>query len=155
LAILERVSPDSADHAQALAGIAAAARAKGQFGEASRLYGNALDDLDRQTTRLGGGSESRAGFRARHERYYREYIDVLLAQNKPDAAFHVQERSRARTLLETLAAAHVDTSKGADPDLLKKEQALQTEIKGKSERRIRLLSAKHTELEVNSIEQEI
>jgi CHAT domain-containing protein len=52
---------------------------------------------------LGGTQETLSGFGAQYANFYREYIDLLVGQNQPAAAFHVLERSRARTLLAMLA----------------------------------------------------
>lgn len=155
LAILEKAAPDTTDHAETLAALAAISRSRGQLDEALTLYTRALEALDSQTARLGGRGEVRAGFRAKYENYYREYSDLLIARSKPETAFEILERSRSRTLLEILAAAHVDVRKDADPILLEKEHSLQTDIKGKSGRRVRLLSEKHTDQQIKAIEQEI
>ncbi len=155
LAIWERLAPGSADHADALAGLGSVLRQRSQFDAAAQYYAQALDALEGQTARLGGAADVRAGFRAKHENYYHEYIDLLVSQNKPELAFTVLERSRARMLLETLATAHLDIRKGADPKLVAKERSLQAEIKAKSERRVRLLSDKHTDEQIKAIENEI
>jgi len=51
----------------------------------------------------------------------------------------VLERSRARALLETLADGHVDLRRGADPQLVARERALQKTLADQSNRRVRLL----------------
>jgi CHAT domain-containing protein len=155
LAILEKLSPGSTGHAEVLAALAAIARGKGDLEESVKLYEQALDALDRQTARLGGSNEVRAGFRAKHEKYYRDYLDLLLTRAQPERAFAVLERSRARILLETLATAHVDIRKGADPTLLQRQHSLQAELKAKSEHRTRLLSDKHGNEQEQAVEKEI
>src|SRR5207245_434022 len=95
------------------------------------------------------------GFRAKHANYYRDYVDLLLAQGRSEQAFEVLERSRARTLLEMLAEGHIDIHEGADAGLRQQERDLQAEIAAKSNRRLRLLGEKHTEDQVAAIDQEI
>jgi hypothetical protein len=70
-------------------------------------------------------------------------------------AFEVLERSRARTLLETLTTAHVDIRKGVDSELARKERSLKADIKAKSERRVRLLAEKQSEEQIKAVEKEI
>ena len=153
--MLAKLSPEGTDYAESLAGLADVARLEGDLGAAAPYYEDALKALEGQTVRLGGSSELRASFRARHENVYREYIEVLLGLNKPELAFQALERSRARTLLETLAAAHVDVRKGVDPELISRERSLQASLKAKSQRRIHLLNNKHTEEELKAVEAEI
>ncbi|MFP5284757.1 MAG: CHAT domain-containing protein, partial [Thermoanaerobaculia bacterium] len=53
--------------------------------------------------RLGGSRDAQAAFRARHEDIYREAIDSELERGNAAAAFHLVERSRARSFLALLA----------------------------------------------------
>ncbi|MBZ5526097.1 MAG: CHAT domain-containing protein, partial [Acidobacteriia bacterium] len=154
IAIREQLVPGSTEHAESLASLAMLLRKKGRPDEASKLFAQAIDALEGQTARLGGADEVRAGFRARHARYYKDYIELLMQQGQPEVAFHVLERSRARTLLETLAAGHVDVRQGVDASLLAQEQLLRAEIADKSSRRIAALSRKRAE-QVAALEPEI
>jgi CHAT domain-containing protein len=155
LDIFEKAAPDSEDHAESLAALGNVSRMNGRGEIAAQYYQRSLAALEGQTARLGGTSDVRAGFRAKHESYYHEYVDLLVAQNQPELAFDVLERSRARTLLETLAAAHVDVRQGADPKLVAKERSLQADMKAKFERRINLLSDKHRDEQLKAVEKEI
>jgi CHAT domain-containing protein/tetratricopeptide (TPR) repeat protein len=155
LAIEEKERPGSAAHAGTLAEMAALMRQKHQLEEASRFYDRALNALESQTARLGGSEQVRAGFRANYAEYYTAYIDLLVSQKQPEQAFQVLERLRARTLLETLAAAQVDIRKGVDPSLLDQERALKRLFSAKSQQRVRLLSDKHTEEQLAALDKEI
>jgi CHAT domain-containing protein/Tfp pilus assembly protein PilF len=152
---LAKLEPGGAFYAESLAGLAGVYRLEGNLQGAREYYEQALNALESQTTRLGGSNELRASFRAKHEKIYREHVDLLLRLNQPEIAFAVLERSRARTLLETLAAGHTDIHKGADPELLDKERSLQATLKAKSERRSRLLSGQQDEEELKAVEKEI
>jgi CHAT domain-containing protein/Tfp pilus assembly protein PilF len=152
--ILVKVAPSGAHYAETLADLAHASRLEGNLEAARNHYEEALKALENQTARLGGSSEVRASFRAKHEKIYREYADVLLSLNHPELAFETVERSRARTLLEILAAAQADIRRGADPELIVKERSLQATLKAKSERRAHLLSDPHNE-ELKAVEKEI
>jgi CHAT domain-containing protein/Tfp pilus assembly protein PilF len=152
LAIQDKTAPGTRIQPQSLAGIARNMRRKGDLDGAASYFKNALSVIESQTARLGGSPETRAGFRATNEDLYREYFDLLLTQHKPEIAFEILERSRARTLLEMLATAKVDIRKGVDSELLERERSLQADIRAKSERRIRLLNEKQAD-ELKAAEQ--
>ncbi len=156
LAIWEKVAPGSMYQADTLGELAKIAVRKKQPEDALSLYAQALVALEGQVFRLGGGSDVRSDFRARHASYYHSYAELLISQNKPELAFEVLERSRARTLLETLASGHVDIRRGVSPALLDKQRSLRADITAKSDIRIRLLSEKqHSEEQVNALAREI
>jgi CHAT domain-containing protein/Tfp pilus assembly protein PilF len=155
LGIREKIAPESTEHAETLAALAGIMLRKGQLDAAAPLFEQALDTLDRQTEHLGGSEEARSAFRAKFVGYYQNYIDLLVRQKHPELAFHVLERSRARTLLEMLASAHIDVHKGIAPGLLDQERLLAAEIAAKTSRRIRLLSDKHSEQQLAAVNQEI
>jgi len=153
--ILQAMAPASTGHAEALMGLAETKRHEQQLDASAQLFEQALNALEGQTAQLGGANEVRAGFRGSFDNYYKNYIDLLIAQGKPERAFHVLEQSRAYALLETLAAGHVDIRKGVDAELVEQEHSLQGLLRAKYDRRIRLLSDKHTEEQVAVVDKEI
>lgn len=153
--VLEKLAPASTLQAESLGGLAQVLQKQGQWEAADQYYEQALNALEGQAARLGGREDIKAGFRARHESYYRNYIGLLVSQNKAELALAVLERSRARTLLETLATAHVDIHKGASADQITKERSLAADIRAKSARRIYLLSEKRGNDEIQALEREI
>jgi CHAT domain-containing protein/Tfp pilus assembly protein PilF len=155
LAIWEELSPGTSDQADALAGLASIHERRGQSDQAAELYEKALEALESQTARLGGSGEVRAGFRAKYGKYYQNYGSLLIHQGKADVAFQVLERSRARTLLETLVSSHLDIRRGVDPVLLERERSLRADRVAKSNRRIRLLGEKRSGEQINAVEKEI
>jgi CHAT domain-containing protein/Tfp pilus assembly protein PilF len=155
LDIEQKLTPNGTDYAESLATLAGILREKKNAEEAAKLYREAIDVLDRQMTRLGGSSEVRAGFRAKHADYYASYADLLVDQKKPELAFDVLERSRARTLLEMLAAARVDVRQGSDPSLLEKERLLQATLDAKTNRKISLLEGQRPTEQIAKVDQEI
>ncbi len=155
LAIREDLVPGSEDHAATLAGLASVLQKTGQLTAARGFYEQSLTALENQTARLGGSEDTRSDFRARHSSNYKNYVDLLLAQNHPDLALQALERSRGRMLLEMMAAAHVDVSKGIDPSLMERQHRLQADIAAKSDRRIRILNGEHKDAQVAAIRQEI
>src|SRR5258708_2566266 len=150
LAIHEKLASDNVDRAEILAALARIMRWK-QPQAATHLYEQAVTLLENQMGRLGGAQEVRIKFRAKHAAWYKEYADLLLAQNEPELAFYVMERSHARGLLETLAAAHVDIRKGADPALLQQERSLEQSILAKYKRRMGLLNDEHNQEQASAV----
>ena len=155
LPIWQKLAPERKEYAEALAAFAGLMQEQQQFDAASLLFERALNVLESQTIHLGGSDEVRSNFRAKYLGYYQAYIDLLIQQKRPELAFQVLERSRARTLLEMLAAAHVDVRKESDPALLARERSLEADITEKSNSRIRLQSGKHTEEQIAAINREI
>jgi CHAT domain-containing protein/Tfp pilus assembly protein PilF len=155
LEIGKKNAPESPAYAESVAGLAGVLRDQQQPEQAAGLYAQAIDLFENQLARFGGSSDARAGFRAKHAGYYSAYADLLLTQKQPELAFQVLERSRARTLLETLTEAHVDIRQGADPSLLEREQTLQRTLAAKSNRKINLLEGKHTAEQVAAVSKEI
>ena len=103
LTIIEKLSPGSSSDADTLAALGRLNRRRGKLDTAAELFSQALRAVEHQTSRLGGTASERTRFRSNHVSYYKDYLDVLLAQNKTALAFQVLERSRARSFLELLA----------------------------------------------------
>src|SRR5579859_1062614 len=155
LAILEKNAPQSSMHAELLFALAGIMRRKQQPEAAAQFYEQSLKSLESQTARLGGGEEIRSGFRAKYVAYYKDYIDLLLEQKRPETAFQVLERLRARSLLEMLTAVHADILKGVDPALVNKERSLQESINAKSSRRIQLSGNPQAKEQMVALDKEI
>lgn len=139
LAIREKVAPDTTVHADCLAALASVTKKKGDLAAAGQLFEKALNVLEAQIARVGGTAETRSGYRARHLQYYQDYVDLLMLNHKPELAFQVVERSRARSLLEMLSEAHADVHAGVDPGLLKQERFLKERITAQSNWKIQML----------------
>jgi CHAT domain-containing protein len=155
LDIVTKVNPGSINHVETLAALANNLRLKNRPGDAGPLYHDALNTLDDLTRRRGGSDDARATFRAHNQKYYQEYADLLIGEDKPETAFNVLERSRARTLLETLAAAHVDIHKRIDPALVERERILASDIRDLEEARIRALNEQPGNDQIKTIEKGI
>jgi CHAT domain-containing protein/Tfp pilus assembly protein PilF len=155
LKIREKLSRASAAYAETLIALARVARSKQQWDSAEQRFREGFDALEGQTAQLGGSEGARAGFRARYEDYYKDYVDLLMRRGKPELAFGVLEQSRARSLLEVLSAAHVDIRAGVDSSLLSLEKRLHGEISAKSDRRIQLLNDPHTADKLAAVDKEI
>ena len=155
LAIRQELSPGSLEHAVSLAAVASIFYDQQQFDRAAQFYEQAVRAVESQTMHLGGPEQVRFGFRAHHSHFYKDYVDLLLALKEINQAFEILERSRARGMLERLAAAHVNIRNGVEPSLLQQEQSLQESLRAKSERRISLLSGKYNAEQLTALEKEI
>jgi CHAT domain-containing protein/Tfp pilus assembly protein PilF len=155
LAIQEKLAPKGESHANTLAALAEIAQRQGLIEKAKSFYEQALDALEGQSARFGGSADDQAYFRAKHQNYYREYVNLLVSEKRPALAFHVMERARARGFLEILSTAHVDLRKGADAALLERERSLRADINAKSERRIGLMGEKDSDQALKAVEKEI
>ncbi|MEM8639533.1 MAG: CHAT domain-containing protein [Cyanobacteria bacterium P01_G01_bin.54] len=106
-------------------------------------------------------SKLRQTFFAEQQDYYQFYIDLLmqLHQQNPDAgydqqAFHISERSRARTLIELLTEAQLNFRDSANPDLLQQERALLAQLVAQEQRLSQRLGNTQTLAERDQIRQD-
>jgi CHAT domain-containing protein/Tfp pilus assembly protein PilF len=155
LAIIEATAPKSLNHAETLADLAGVLRRKKGDSAALELYRAALDELEAKTAHLGGIEKDEAQYRASHDRYYREYIDLLVRQHQPELAFETLESLHARTLFELLSRSRIDIRQGVDPTLLGRERSLRQLLNAKSEYRIRLVEDSHTDEHIKELNGEI
>jgi CHAT domain-containing protein/Flp pilus assembly protein TadD len=153
--IRQKLAPESSGYGEVLAGLASIQLRHGKTDEASTLYGKAIAVLEGQMSQLGGGSEARSIFRVKNANYYRDYVALLIEQGNADVALDFLERSRARTLLELLDAAHADIRKGVDSALLDQQRSLRTDINAKRDRRISLLGEKQSDVPLKTVDKEI
>lgn len=153
--IMANVAPGSLDNVETLAALAGTTGRQGQLLMAGQLYQQALSALEGKAAYLGGITKDRSLYRAKHVRYYAEYVDLLLQQGRQEVAFQVLEGSRARTLLEALSQDRIDIHQGADASLLDRERILRQSLNAKSQYRIRLLNGQHTEEQAAATEAEL
>ncbi len=89
----------------------------------------------------------RSSYLARKQSIYDAYTDLLMDMHKLEPgrgyeliALQNSERTRARSLLESLAEARADIRKGADPALLVEENRLRQQLNAKGQEQNRLFS---------------
>ena len=94
--------------------------------------------------------------------YYEAYVDVLMQLHKAhpndrlqELALEVNERARARSLLDILTEARANIREGVSPALLDEEQSLQHLLAAKTERRLRLLGGEHSNAQIVEINEEL
>ena len=103
LELQQRGAPGSTGEAEALYFLATAEHRGGRSRDATRDFCEAVNVLDRQRGRVGDTQEARTSFEASLGEYYYSCLDGLAQQGRPDEAFHILERGRARSFLNLLA----------------------------------------------------
>jgi len=154
LAIIDKTAPGSLNHAETLGDLAGMLYRQKKFDAATTTYQQALAELN-DGNHMSAIAEDRSHYRAYHTVYYKEYVDLLVQQGKIDLAFEAVESSRARTLFELLSQSQIDIHQGADSGLLNRERDLRWLLNAKSQQRIRLLSEKHNDEQVSSLDREM
>lgn len=94
--------------------------------------------------------------------YYDLYLELLMSSHTQDPtagfdrlALEVNERGRARSLLEMLSESRVDIRQGVDQALLERERLLSHRLNDTTQRQVSLLSKKHTKEQSDAVENEI
>jgi CHAT domain-containing protein/tetratricopeptide (TPR) repeat protein len=126
--------------ASALAALAFAERERGNLAAARTLIEESLRIAE--SLRAGVISpESRASYLGSVQGAYQLYTDLLMRQHQAETtkgldalALEVSERQRARSLLDLLAEAGADVSKGVDAALLERERSLARQLNDKAQR---------------------
>ena len=105
--------------------------------------------------------EARQDFFASKQDYYEFYIDLLMELHQQDPskgydarAITINERSRARSLLELLAEADTDIRKGVAPELVIQERSLQQQLDAVEQRRVKLYKSDYNLEQKTAIERE-
>ncbi len=131
-------------------GLAQVERKRGHLKEAQAQMALALDLIESLRTGIAG-QELRASYLASRQDHYNLSVDLLMqlqrnqpAENFAALALETSERSRARSLLETLTEARADIRQGVDATLLERERSLQQQLNAKEQAHMRLLSGKPT-----------
>ena len=102
-AFRERLSPPTIADALTLHRVGRLLHRLGRLDEAEQSLARAVEVLEAQMGRLGGSQEIQAEYRAQHEGIYRDAVEVAVERGRDAEAFHLVERSRARSFLALLA----------------------------------------------------
>jgi CHAT domain-containing protein/tetratricopeptide (TPR) repeat protein len=126
--------------ASVLTGIARAHIEEGKVDEAQTALDSALAMTETLRT-AWVGADMRAFYSSTVRDRYQLQIELLMRQHRDVQAFEASERARARSLLELLTESRADIRQGVDPVLLEQERSLETDLRIKSEQRIRSQNA--------------
>lgn len=135
---LARATVDHQNEAKALYVRALAFQKKGTLDDAIASISGAIDIVETMRGAIVR-SELRTSYLATVRRYFDLFIELLEQRGSTAMAFQVSERSHARTLLEGLAESALKIRKGIDPQLLKRQRAVQSELNAKESYRGQLV----------------
>jgi CHAT domain-containing protein/tetratricopeptide (TPR) repeat protein len=145
----------------ALFNIAQAERELGRLADARAHIEKSIDLIESLRMKMAGPS-LRISYLETVYQNYEFYVDLLMRMHGRDPsaryaalALEVQERARARTLLESLGETRADLRQGVDPRLLAEERRVRQQLNQKAELQTRLLSARHTPEQEAAIEREV
>jgi CHAT domain-containing protein/predicted negative regulator of RcsB-dependent stress response len=140
--------------------LAEAQLARGDLAEAWRQAERALGLVEAWRSRVDG-DELRAFYLATVQDYFGLAADLLMRMHEADPAgghdrraFDVAERSRARTLLESLGSARLQITREVDPALLAREREIEAALNANEFRRVRLLRGAAAPVELRRLEAE-
>lgn len=141
--LLSRKADYPYGEAAALSNVARVERDGGDLAEALKRIEAAAGVVESLRAKVDS-HELRASYFASVRQHYEFYIDLLMelharrpAEGFAAAAFEASERARARSLLETLAAARVGVRRKADPALLERARSLRSELSDRTGRQAR------------------
>src|SRR5262245_50799319 len=130
----------------ALYGSALVERNRGNLKDARVQIEAALDIVESMRVKVSD-SDIRATYLGSTQEYYQFYIDLLMrmqraepSENLAAASLFASERSRARSLLESLIESRAEIREGVDPSLLERERMLQQRLNAKAARLTPLIS---------------
>jgi CHAT domain-containing protein/Tfp pilus assembly protein PilF len=133
-----RAIGDSASEALSLEALSRAESDRGNLPAARQRMEEALR-LTEENRGATNSDQLRASFFATRQESYAFYVDLLMRMGKTEAALQANERSRARSLLDMLAASGTDIREGVDPKLLARERDLSDRLNAKGSRLLPLL----------------
>ena len=133
-----RAIGDRTDEALSLETIARAESDRDHLPAARQSMEEALR-LTEQNRGATNSDQLRASFFATRQDSYAFYVDLLMRMGDTEAALQANERSRARSLLDMLAASGTDIREGVDPKLLARERDLSDRLNAKGSRLLPLL----------------
>jgi CHAT domain-containing protein/tetratricopeptide (TPR) repeat protein len=158
---LYRSISNPAGEASTLYALAKAQAQIGRVSDARRDIERALNIIENLRSTVIS-RELRTSYFASVRKMYEFQIDLLMGLHRAEpaggfdvAAFTASERARARSLLEVLTEARADIRQGIAPQLLQRERSLQELLGSKINRRMRLLSGKHSPQQIEAITREV
>jgi CHAT domain-containing protein/Flp pilus assembly protein TadD len=113
LAIAKNID-DLEGEGTALNNLGVALQKSGNLTQAEKILRTGIEVWESLRRRLGDNDTDKVSIFEQQARTYRVLQQVLIAQNKPDAALEIAERGRARAFLELLARRNTTTSDSAN-----------------------------------------
>jgi CHAT domain-containing protein/tetratricopeptide (TPR) repeat protein len=127
LAIREELAPGSTRVALSLNDLGHVARRAGHHALAAEHFCRATGVFDQQRNKLGGTFEARSAFGGTTAEPYRDCLAALIDLGRPEEAFHVLERGRARAFLDLLAQRDLRWTEDLPPALAQERGQIHAE----------------------------
>jgi CHAT domain-containing protein/Flp pilus assembly protein TadD len=158
---LAKAIGDKPGEASILHQLARLERGRNNLSEAQSRIEAALAIVESTRTKVSF-SDVRAIYFASRQELFDFYIDLLMQLHRSGKsetyiakALEASERSRARSLLDSLAESHADIRNSVDPELSSRERRLRQDLQAKADQQVRLLSRKHTPEQAATVAKEI
>ena len=149
------------EDAKILLGIARVERDSGNINAARTAIEEAIEKIESLRTGLPG-LDLRSAFFSQGRDVYDFYIDLLSdadgrtsVEKNIRKAFEISERSRARSLLESLLESRADIRGGVDPELLKRMRSLQHQLNARERHRLNLIRRNTPAEKLEPVERDI
>jgi CHAT domain-containing protein/Tfp pilus assembly protein PilF len=127
LAIENELGPGTYDQAEALYNLGSLLLAQGHGREAADTLCRSIEALEAQRSGLGGTEQARSAFGVEYRSFYADCAAALAATGRPQEAFAVVEKGRARSFLERLAERDLALPSELPPDLARRQRELHDE----------------------------
>ena len=141
--------------------VAVSARDCGAFDEALSSVKQSVELIE-AVRAYAAGSDFRSSYLALVHKHYGLHVELLmrLERQRPGkgfaaAALLMNERARARSLLDLLEEAGTGIGRGADPGLLEQERQLRQMLRDRAQHRLRLSRIAQTEAESEEVARHI
>lgn len=152
---------DKRGEASTLYTIALVERDRGNLAEALERSKQSLNIIEALRTKVAS-QRLRSSFFASQQSHYELYIDLRMRLYRNDksadhlaATIEASERSRARSLVDTLSEAGANISRGMNEELITLEREAQQRVNDKEQVQMQLLNRKHSRIEATNIEREL
>ncbi|HEX8774711.1 MAG TPA: CHAT domain-containing protein [Pyrinomonadaceae bacterium] len=158
---LWRAVEDRLGVASTLGDIARIERDRGNLAEFLKLSEEAINIIE-QTRSKVTSQQLRTSYFATKQNYYELYIDVQMLLYKRDkldehlaAALQMNERARARSLMEILTEADADVPQDVSGELLRRQREAERRLNIKAQAQMKLLNEKHTDEQAREMAKDI
>jgi len=121
----EKLAPGSLLEADTCHRLARVLERRQRLEEALSLYRRAVDALEQQRARAGGGEAGRSSLMAGNAVAYQDLVSLEVRMGLVDEAFVTLERYRAHGLLEMIAERDLDLRRDAPAELLREAELVE------------------------------
>lgn len=158
---LWRTVKDRRGEALTLQAIAQVKASQNNLEDALKLSVKAIEIVESLRTKVSS-RQLRTSYFSTQENFYELFIHLNMRLYERDqsseslaAALQGSERSRARSLIDTLVEARTDITEGANDELLRLDRDLQRKVRAKLEAQTALLGSKHNEGDAGAFSKEV